>query len=97
MTTSTKDQIDQLRSLKHALLTALRFDTGFTTVQALTRRAFVEDLITNKTQQAILETCQPLHLGLSSDPNTSSQMVSEIETAISTEITTWRRLANECG
>lgn len=95
MTTSTKDQIDQLRSLKQSLLTALRFHNGFSSVQALTRRAFVEDLITNETQQAILESCQPLHLGLASDPTTSIQMVSEIETAISTEITTWRRLANE--
>lgn len=95
MPTTTRDQIDQLRSLKRKLLTALRVREGFRSVQDLTRKAFNHKLITNETQQAILEACQPLHFGLGDDPDTSKQMVSQIEILIQTEINTKRReLAN---
>lgn len=91
MTTTIGNRVDQLRSLKQSLLTALRFHNGFTSVQALTRKAFLEDLINNETQQAILEVCQPLRLGTARDPDTSTKMVSKIENLINDLVLKARR------
>ena len=94
MTTTTGDQVDQLRSLKQSLFIAFRFHNGFASVQALVRKSFVDKLITNEVQKAILEACQPLQLGTASDPYTSTKMVSAIEGLINDEILAARRAMN---
>lgn len=93
MTVSVKDQLKQLSLLQHSLLLATRNSAGFRNVQALLVSAVRQGLITNETQQAVLEACQPLRLGSFGEPAVSTKMVREIVAAIRSEINQWRRVA----
>lgn len=91
MTTTAGNPTDQFRSLKQSIMTALRFHNGFRSVQEVTRRAFLEGLITNEVQQALLGACEPLNSGTAPDPYTQTQMVSKVAGLINDEIIARRK------
>lgn len=87
------EQEQKLKRLQQRLLSSAGFENGFRNIQAELISAVRHGLISNQTQQTILEICQPVRLGTAFEPKVSAAIVTSITEAIAAEIRTWRQVS----
>ena len=84
MSITVDDPKVQLMLLKSTILTALCLPNGYGATQALLRKASVDHLISNESQQKVLTVCEPLNC--ETPVPVTTEMFSEIERIFAAEI-----------